>query len=85
MREAYRLVRPNGYYYPIDFRTVGDKNRASSQYRRWWDHRWNCEPWSPGFVAFDFEAEIERAGFTINRDTKPVMFGFGARHAVKSV
>ncbi len=85
VREAYRLVRPNGYYYPIDFRTVGDKNRASSQYRRWWDHRWNCEPWSPGFVAFDFEAEIEKAGFTINRDTKPVMFGFGARHAVKSV
>ena len=82
--EAYRLTRAGGYYYPIDFRTVGDKGRPSSQYRRWWDHRWNCEPWSPGFVAWDFDGEIEKAGFVINRETPPAMFGFGARHAVKN-
>ncbi len=81
--EAYRLTRPGGYYYPIDFRTRGDKGRAYQQYRRWWDHRWNEEPWSPEFVAYDFEGEIEKAGFTINRETKPVMSGWGARHAEK--
>lgn len=81
--EAYRLTRPGGYFYPVDFRTRGDKGRAYAQYRRWWDHRWNMEPWAPGFVAFDFEGEIERAGFTLNHDTKPVMPGWGARHAEK--
>ncbi len=83
--EAYRLTRPGGYFYPIDFRTRGDKGRVYQQYRRWWDHRWNEEPWSPEFVNFDFEGEIERAGFTINRETKPVMMGWGARHAEKPV
>ena len=81
--EAYRLTRKGGYYYPIDFRTSGDKAVVYSQYRRWWDHRWNCEPWTPEFVAFDFEGEIERAGFTINTETRPVMPGFGARHGEK--
>ena len=81
--EAYRLTRPGGYYYPIDFKSSGEKGRAYGQYRRWWDHRWNCEPWTPGFVASDFEGEIERVGFTINRETQPAMFGFGERHAVK--
>jgi len=83
--EAYRITRPGGYFYPIDFRTRGDTGAPYGQYRRWWDHRWNCEPWSPEFVAFDFAGELEKAGFTINHETKPVMFGFGARHAVKRV
>jgi len=81
--EAYRLTREGGYYYPIDFHTSGAKGNAYSQYRRWWDHRWNCEPWTPEFVAFDFEGEIERAGFTLNKETRAVMPGFGARHAEK--
>ena len=83
--EAYRLVRKGGYYYPIDFRTSpnGNKAVAANQYRRWWDHRWNEEPWSPEFVAFDFEGAIEKAGFTINKETKPAQPGFGARHAEK--
>ena len=81
--ESYRLTRKGGYYYPIDFRTYGDKGPAYGQYRRWWDHRWNEEPWSPEFVSFDFAGEIEKAGFTINAETRPVMPGFGARHAEK--
>ncbi|MDG2243049.1 MAG: class I SAM-dependent methyltransferase [Rhodospirillaceae bacterium] len=81
--EAYRVTRKGGYYYPIDFRTTGGTGTVYSQYRRWWDHRWNCEPWSPEFVAFDFEDEIEKAGFVINKETKPAQPGFGARHAEK--
>ena len=81
--EAYRLTRDGGYYYPIDFNTSGDKNVASGSYFRWWDHRWNCEPWSPAFVAFDFASAIEKAGFKINKETPPAQLGFGARHAEK--
>jgi SAM-dependent methyltransferase len=82
--EAHRLTRSGGYYYPIDFTSRSGTDVASSQYFRWWDHRWNREPWSPGFVASDFEGDIEKAGFTINRDTPPALRGFGARHAVKA-
>ena len=67
--EAYRLTRAGGYYYPIDFKSSGETGTAYAQYRSWWDHRWNCEQWSPEFRASDFEGEIERAGFTINHDT----------------
>lgn len=81
--EAYRITRKGGYYYPIDFRTSGSKGNAYSQYRRWWDHRWNCEPWTPEFVAFDFVGEMEKVGFTMNKETRAVMRGFGARHGVK--
>jgi ubiquinone/menaquinone biosynthesis C-methylase UbiE len=81
--EAYRLTRPGGYYYPIDFQNAGAKGAAFAQYRRWWDHRWNEEPWSPEFVAFDFDSEMEKAGFKLNRETKPVLIGFGKRHGEK--
>ena len=81
--EAYRVTRNGGYYYPIDFRTSGNKGVAWGQYRRWWDYRWNEEPWSPEFVAFDFEGEIEKAGFTLNHETKAALPGFGKRHAEK--
>ena len=81
--EAYRITRTGGYYYPIDFVTRGNKGTAWGQYRRWWDYRWNEEPWSPEFVAFDFEGEIEKAGFTINHETPAAQPGFGKRHAEK--
>ncbi len=83
IREAWRLTRPGGYYYPIDFTLAKEKGSPSMQYFRWWDHRWNCEPWSPAFVFSDFDNEIEKAGFKFNRQTPPAMYGFGPRHAVK--
>lgn len=83
IKEAHRLVRSGGYYYPIDFKTSGTQDHAYNQYRRWYDHRWNCEPWTPEFVAFDFEGEIEKTGFKINRETRAALPGFGARHAIK--
>lgn len=83
IEEAYRVARPGGYYYPIDFRSGGDKGRAYGQYRRWWDHRWNDEVWSREYHTMDFEGELERAGFTMNHDTPAALPGFGARHAMK--
>ncbi|MDG2241864.1 MAG: methyltransferase domain-containing protein [Rhodospirillaceae bacterium] len=81
--EAHRVLRPGGYYYPNDFRTGSYKNNIYSQFFRWWDHRWNCEPWTPNFIAFNFEGELEKAGFTMNKDAKSVQPGFGIRHAIK--
>lgn len=81
--EAHRLTRKGGYFYPIDFRSGGDTGRAYGQYRRWWDHRWNTEVWSHEYHTLDFDGEIEKAGFTINKETKPALPGFGARHAEK--
>lgn len=81
--EAHRITRKGGYFYPIDFRSGGDKGRAYGQYRRWWDHRWNTEVWSREYHTLDFEGEIEKAGFTLNKETRPALPGFGARHAEK--
>jgi ubiquinone/menaquinone biosynthesis C-methylase UbiE len=81
--EAYRVTRPGGYYYPIDFKTGGVKGRAHGQFSRWGDHRWNSEVWSREYHALDFDGEIEKAGFKINHETKAALPGFGARHAVK--
>jgi ubiquinone/menaquinone biosynthesis C-methylase UbiE len=81
--EAHRVTRKGGYFYPIDFRSGGEKGRAYGQYRRWWDHRWNTEVWSREFHTLDFEGELTKAGFTMNPDAKPALPGFGIRHAVK--
>lgn len=81
--EAHRLTRKGGYFYPIDFRSGGDKGRAYGQYRRWWDHRWNTEVWSREYHSLDFEGEMEKAGFTMNKEAKAALPGFGARHAIK--
>ena len=68
--EAYRITRPGGYFYPVDFRSGGDKGRAYGQYRRWWDHRWNTEVWSREYHTLDFEGELVKAGFTMNKEAK---------------
>lgn len=82
-REAYRVTRKGGYFYPVDFRTRAPKQRAYAQYRTWWDHRWNTEVWSREFRALNMETELEKAGFTLNPNGKPVIRGFGIRHAIK--
>ena len=82
--EARRLTRAGGIYYPIDFNSAGTKSPGRSMYSRWMDHRWNNEVWSLEYHALDFNAEIAKRGFTLNKDTKPALPGFGARHFVKT-
>lgn len=82
-REAHRVTRKGGYFYPVDFRSRGQKARAYAQYRTWWDHRWNTEVWSKEFRSLNMENELEKAGFKLNPDGKPVIRGFGVRHAIK--
>lgn len=84
-REAHRVARPGGYYYPIDFlsgRQAMPYNPYMA-YAIWNDHRWNHERWSLEFRGLDFEGEMEKAGFWLNPDGPEALPGFGIRHAIK--
>jgi len=84
-REAHRVARPGGYYYPIDFRSGRQATRrtAYGMYRTWWDHRWNNERWSLEFRALAFEDEMENVGLWLNPKAKAALPGFGIRHGIK--
>ena len=82
--EAHRVTRPGGVYFPIDVNPGGDKATARALYRRWWDHRWNYEPWFLEYHSLNFNEEIARGGFTAVNDNRPaVQPGFSSRHFVK--
>jgi SAM-dependent methyltransferase len=86
LREAHRVTRPGGYYYPIDFRSGRQAARRGSPYgvfRGWWDHRWNGEIWRVQFTEMGFEDEMEKAGLILNPDAKAALRRFGIRHGVK--
>ena len=83
LREYMRVTRPGGYFYPIDFRERPDEGPAYAQYRTWWDHRWNTEVWSREFRSLDLAKEMEKVGFTMKKDAKAVLRGFGVRHGIK--
>jgi ubiquinone/menaquinone biosynthesis C-methylase UbiE len=82
--ESQRVTRGGGVYYPLDFNSGGTTGTPRGLYQRWWDHRWNNEVWSLEYHALDFNAEIAKRGFTLNKETKPALPGFGARHFVKT-
>ena len=84
-REAHRIARPGGYYYPIDFRSGRQAmpHNAYMAFSIWNDHRWNSERWSLEFRGLDFEGEMEKAGFWLNPNAKAALPGFGIRHAIK--
>ncbi len=86
-REAHRITRPGGYYYPVDFRSGRQAMRSTAYgaFRRWWDHRWNNERWSMEFRKLAFEDEMERVGLILNPKAKAVLRGFGIRHGIKTV
>ena len=81
--EALRVTRPGGVYYPLDFKSGGDKSPPRGMYARWWDHRWNNEVWSLEYHAMDFTAEIAKGGFKMVDNAVAALPGFGVRHAIK--
>ncbi len=85
LREAHRIARPGGYYYPVDFRsgTASRRRSAYGTFRSWWDHRWNGEIWRMEFAALAFEDEMEKAGLKLNPKAKAALRRFGIRHGVK--
>jgi SAM-dependent methyltransferase len=85
-REAHRVARPGGYYYPIDFRSgrqAPPRRSAYGSFRSWWDHRWNGEIWRMEFSALAFEDEMEKVGLILNPKAKAALPRFGVRQGVK--
>ena len=82
--EAQRVTRPGGVYYPIDFMSGGNKSPARMMYGRWYDHRWNNEVWSLEYHNINFTEEIGQRGFTVMKNAKPALPGFGVRHTIKT-
>ena len=65
--ETHRILRPGGFYFPIDFYT-GSKRRtdAFSTLGEWRDHRWNNEVWRMEYAGLDFPQAMRQAGFDVN-------------------
>ena len=67
-KEAYRILRPGGVFFPIDFQTGAYRGLqgAWSRYMQWVDHRWNEEVWREEYAKFDFPSTMKAAGFLVN-------------------
>ncbi len=68
INEAYRVLRPGGVYFPIDFETGAGRGRSNNAYGRfgsWRDHRWNEEVWRLEYNSVDFNDEMRKTGFDV--------------------
>ncbi len=84
VKEAMRIVRPGGIYYPLDFKLTGVPRRtAYGQYRGWMDHRWNNEVWTQKFRTNGLPDMIRKAGFELNEKEPELLRGFGILNATK--
>ena len=85
IRETYRVLRPGGAFFPVDFKTGKQEPKPSPQrsFALWWDHRWNNEPWRYEFTSRDFGNSIAAAGFQVDEDFPSARRGHGAIMAVK--
>lgn len=70
VKEAYRILRPGGVFFPIDFYTGSNvvTKRADLKFRRWWDHRWNDEVWFQEYDGLDMPKAMADAGFEVNEE-----------------
>ncbi len=83
IQEASRVTRPGGVYYPVDFYTnpgrKAQDHRAWRRVRDWMTYRWNHERWLWDYQNADFEGEMHRAGFLVNRSAEGHTDGYGRR------
>jgi len=69
MKEVSRVLRGGGVYYPVDFYTSFDPPKdAYGKFRRWWDHRWNGEPWALEHMDYDLAGDLRAAGMAVDKN-----------------
>ena len=72
IREAQRVLRPGGVYFPVDaYTSPARKANEKTAYRRirdWITYRWNHERWWYDYQRADFFGEMSRVGFALNND-----------------
>jgi SAM-dependent methyltransferase len=84
VKEAWRITRPGGVFYPLDFKLTGAPRRtAYGSYRSWVDHRWNNEVWTLKFRTNGLPDMIRTAGFELNEKEPELIRGFGVLNATK--
>lgn len=74
INEAYRVLRPGGVYFPVDFQTGAGRGRRDNAYgnfTRWRDHRWNEEVWRLEYATVDFNGEMRKTGFEVVDEGPP--------------
>tara|TARA_B110000438_G_scaffold300155_1_gene351888 strand:+ start:758 stop:1948 length:1191 start_codon:yes stop_codon:yes gene_type:complete len=68
-KEAFRVLRPGGVFYPLDSYT-GDqpRNTALSKYDAWRNYRWNHEVWWMEYYDLDIAQAMRDAGFEVDEN-----------------
>lgn len=71
VKEAKRLLRPGGVFYPVDFSTFHElKPTAWSRFAQWWDHVHNNEVWTEEYRTSDFSAIMTETGLSVAQGPK---------------
>jgi ubiquinone/menaquinone biosynthesis C-methylase UbiE len=70
LKEAHRILRPGGHYFPIDLNTGGQPVRKNAQgrFNDWVQLRWNHERWWLEYKYLDFAKAMTEAGFQVSED-----------------
>lgn len=71
VKEAARLLRPGGVFYPVDFSTFHElQPTAWSRFAQWWDHIHNNEVWTEEYRSSDFRGILADAGLAVGEGPK---------------
>lgn len=83
IKEAFRILRPGGLYFPVDAYTGKPIEQDNFlRFRIWWDHLLNNEPWRMEYADIDFFGQMREAGFEVDENGPPSWWMGGERNVV---